>query len=294
MNSVDPESDRAAIKNYAKKASKATGSRLSIHHDEFAKALGYEDWHDLDARCARPAPHEHSSIRRGSATAMSEVLTPRGQDNVPFRFRVGRVTWFLEASPHGPLLSIEGSPPKGTRPIYLGLYPVIVRAADGSFAMTRYGNERVYGLGSYGVDEAVEFGRLAGIPVWPRSAAWARYRKQQVESQLAFLGSPAFDAVRRWMRAGGHKLIKPGDWISGLPSMTWTTLVALSDDCFAFHRRLVAEAMFGTRHCTLDERDKIWDAMCERWNGLRADGTALDVPVEKLFSPSIRRRLANV
>ena len=287
---------RALVKRYAKEAKRESGLPLTVFHEQFARAVGYESWHDLVERCkAMPSPSDVTADKTSSST-LSEILAAKPLSRIPFRFRVGRVTWAVQASTYGPILSAEAGAPACLRTVSLGLYPVIVQESSQpgktSFCMTRYGNERIFDLGFYGSQEVFELGRLAGIPIWPRTTGWNRARKQRTESQLAFLGSPAFAAIRHWMRTAGHELIKPGDWISGLPSMIWTTLVAMSDENFAFHADAVAKVMFEKRMCTLDEREEIWDAMCAQWHFLRPDGTQLSVPIEKLVTPALQRQLA--
>lgn len=288
-----PKAVIGLVKRYAKLASKLTGVPLCVHHEQFAAALGFQSWHHLTTWSKHLAALLQSSGNRLSTPSLSEVLPPRDSDAIPFRFRVGQVTWQVQASPHGPLLSKESSGSDRARSIYLGLVPVIVQRPSGLFAVTRYADDAIFELESYSSEEVFEFGRLAGIPVWPEASPWSRVRHQQEESQLTFLRSPAFAAVRRWLRAGGHARVKPRDWIYGLPSLIWTTLVAMSDHDFAFHGASVAEAMLSKRYVVWDEREEVWDRICERWAALSPDGKALDIPFAKLFGPTMRGRLAN-
>ncbi|CAM3188054.1 hypothetical protein [Janthinobacterium lividum] len=187
-----------------------------------------------------------------SAIGAAEILPcPRLMQTI-YRIRIGKSTWSLRVSKHGPNLYIEDRPycefEDDSRTSDLGLFQVFVRGVnmrDGhgdyprdGWVVTRYGHYRAHTLEFFSDEDAQALSYHFGIPFAPKTFGRYASYSQSEYSEFCFLKSPAFAALRRAFRCGQITLPPMISWNYGLCSL-WPHLVAMSDKDFEDVERIM-------------------------------------------------------
>lgn len=233
--------------------------------------------------------------RRALITSHAEVLACPAEQGSVYRIRVGPSLWSLRFSQYGPQLILEYRPhtliQDRSNTSDIGLFQVLMRASEWAKAgrecpqfgwvVTRYGSYLAHTAEFLTDDEAHAISHHFGIPI---SGTFNRLKQGQV-SEISFLSSPSFAALRRAIRHGEMPLPALGSWGYGL-SPLWQHLVAISDKEFR-HVKQICEWYF--EKSSLMQQRNLQLELSKHWNNVPHQGSTgkgIDNEFIRLFKKS--------
>ncbi|WP_338766246.1 hypothetical protein [Massilia sp. METH4] len=216
-----------------------------------------------------------------------------------YRIKIGQSVWSLHVSTSGPQLWLEDRPPAffsdRSNRSDLGLFQVLLKASEMSryqagfpahgWVVTRYGSYRQQTAEFFSDDDARSLSYHFGIPI----GGSFRYGEQREFSELCFLKSPAFAALRAAIRSGAVALPDQTQWSCGL-SPLWEHLIAMADHDFRDVERM-ADWYF--KHASYEQIRNIgqvahWGQVTESQQGWNGSST----PFVEYFRTAVRQRRA--
>lgn len=225
----------------AKKLKAQGYGRHDLLANQILHWLGYKNFHELNSKVTE----EQSSNTLAVLTSVVSILETPRNTSIAYRLRIDGSAWHLLVAKNGPELHLEYRPSGGrefehqVRTTQLGLFPVLIKTneffpntqknAEKEWVLTRYGTYPTLALDFLSDQAAEELSQHFGIPVQKKGPP---IRNQQAESEMLFLCSPAFRALRQAFRTGTIPLPGNSDWRSGLCSL-WSHFVAASDSDFS-------------------------------------------------------------
>lgn len=245
------------LKGRAKALARAEGISLSNALDKQARGIGID--------CFPLVPAPSSVIDRNPPLATHSVdqrEAPMAEKSGPqpmYSTVIAGCTWSLELGRYAPELWLRR--PDGFAPFRaseLGIFPVL--HPPGTFfgklpqcwVLTRYTSYSPVHLPEMTSEDANELARHFGI-----SVAKPRCRDYREVSELLFLQSPAFAALRSAIRKRTVTQPDLAHWSYGLTSI-WAILVAMGDDHFQEAGAGTAKYLMSTLQLP---RHDWWDAV---------------------------------
>lgn len=210
--------------------------------------------------------------RKFRSTDVGEVLPPPINTDTVYRVKIGRSIWALKLSWTGPKLQLQSRPltnrPDDSDTSDLGLFQTIIpgRSAispsDRDWIVARYGMYISHSLDFMDIEEVNTLSRHFGIPF----ISDLNGNDQQQVSEMSFLKSTSFLALREAMRAGTCQLPILTKWSYGLCPL-WGHLVAMSDH-YLPHLDEIVDSYFSFAEENPDEAQRLYRTLDSRWTQL--------------------------
>jgi hypothetical protein len=250
------------LKRKAKEASEAGQGSYLKNLEHLCINHGYKNRGQLE----RLVKAEERNFR---STDVGEILpSPINTDTV-YRVKIGASIWALKLSWTGPKLQLQSRPltnrPDDSDTSDLGLFQTItlgrsaISPSDSDWIVARYGMHISHSLDFMDIEEVNTLSKHFGIPY----ISDLNGNDQQQISEMSFLKSSAFLALREAMRAGTCQLPVLTKWSYGLCPL-WGHLVAMSEHYLPYLDEIV-DSYFRFVEENPDEARRLYRTLESRW-----------------------------